>query len=485
MKLQNLKTFYCNLSKKTKAFFWFTFCNFILQGITFISAPIFSRLLSTNQYGYLSTIMTYQQLFMIIATFEFSSGTYQRGLVKYEDEKPFFTSLIQVLSSVTVLVWFIVFMIFRRQICSFTEIPFFLFCLMFIFFMFNPAYSCWINEKRFSYNYRPACIMTVMYSLCSTVVSVIVVAFIMPTAVMKVTSMLCVQILFSIPFYIKNIKKSIIKKPSVLIKNIIIESFRIQVPLVLHSLSYLVLGQSDRIMISKMANNEDVAMYSVAYNIGVIIIIAQQSVNLVLRPWRYEIIKERNYRLLKKNTNILISVFAVIFILFMLIAPDILILLFGNRYREAVMVLPPIVLSVYFILLYSIFTDIETYLGKTQYIAIVSISCAILNFILNWIVLQYFTYVSCAYTTLICYILFAIFHYIFMSRMFSKKDAQEIIDVKHILIISILLCFVFAIITFFYHSNFIRHIVFCIILGLGIMKRKAILKACKIIMRGE
>ena len=45
---------YKNSNVAIKAALWFTICNLLQKGITMISMPIFTRLLSTEQYGVLT-----------------------------------------------------------------------------------------------------------------------------------------------------------------------------------------------------------------------------------------------------------------------------------------------------------------------------------------------------------------------------------------------------------------------------------------------
>ena len=51
-----------------KASIWFIFCNILLKGISFFTAPMFARLLSTEEYGKLSIFASYEQIIIIFAT---------------------------------------------------------------------------------------------------------------------------------------------------------------------------------------------------------------------------------------------------------------------------------------------------------------------------------------------------------------------------------------------------------------------------------
>lgn len=60
---------YKNLSVSMKAALWFTICGFVQKGISFITLPIFTRLLTTAQYGIVSVYVSWVGLISILCTF--------------------------------------------------------------------------------------------------------------------------------------------------------------------------------------------------------------------------------------------------------------------------------------------------------------------------------------------------------------------------------------------------------------------------------
>ena len=48
------------MSIASKAALWFTICGFVQKGISFITVPIFTRLLTTEQYGVVSIFYSWE-----------------------------------------------------------------------------------------------------------------------------------------------------------------------------------------------------------------------------------------------------------------------------------------------------------------------------------------------------------------------------------------------------------------------------------------
>ena len=57
---------YRSLSKPVKAALWYTVCNFINKGIALLTTPIFTRILTEEQYG---TVSIFQSWFNILIIF--------------------------------------------------------------------------------------------------------------------------------------------------------------------------------------------------------------------------------------------------------------------------------------------------------------------------------------------------------------------------------------------------------------------------------
>ena len=58
---------YRKFPKQVKASFWFVVCGFLQKAISLLTTPIFSRLLSTSDYGVFSVFTTWENIIIIIA----------------------------------------------------------------------------------------------------------------------------------------------------------------------------------------------------------------------------------------------------------------------------------------------------------------------------------------------------------------------------------------------------------------------------------
>lgn len=448
-----------------KATVWFTVCNFIVKGISFITIPLFTRLLSPFEYGTMSVYYSYEQFFLIVATLELSLGAYQRGILKYKNDIRLFTSSLIVLSMLITSLIGLVIVLNINYIDNLLQVTAQTTLWMIVYFLFQPSYTCWQNYQRFKYKYKSVVVSTIAYTLLSTLAALAGIIFISPTSNSRIVSSLIVQSLFCLPFVFKLVDI----KMMVNSKNKVIDMWKFclnfQWPLVFHSLSYLVLGQSDKVMISQLVGPSEAGLYSVAYTLSNVAIIFQTAINQAYKPWRYQTIENGQLSKISKATISQLVVLLVVITGFILLMPEIISILFTRYYYHCLQIIPPITIGVYFMFLYTVFADVESYFGKTKYIMLVSVVCAIINIIGNYIGIKNYGYESCAYVTLFSYVLFSFLHYLFMLKTIKQNSfKQSDFPIKTICFISIVALLIVPLSLMLYEFQYIRFVIFIMII---------------------
>lgn len=468
---------YKTLSLPVKAAIWFVVVNFFTKGISFITVPIFSNILSTEEYGKVSIYLTYQGILINFATFEMYSGAYLRGILRYKDDVSFFTKSEQLLSLLITIAVFLISVPLMPWLISKSKIDVSIYILMYLYFLFFPAYQCWVGKKRFNYSYKPVVISAVIYTLLSTIIPLIAVFTIDATSSVRITYMLIPEIIFCIPFYLKNvqIKELISNKSSVAEQWKFLLLF--QAPSVIHALSYILLSSVDRIMIGDMVGDSEAGIYSVAVTLANVITILSMSVNQVLKPWRYQRMEEGEFGSIREKSNVILIVFGFTIILWILIAPDMMNIFFRSDYYQAVWVIPPVSMSVFFVFLYSMFVDVEEYYYKTKYTMYATTISAVANIVMNYFGIKIWGYIACAYTTLICYILLAILHLYWSNKAarMNENSINKIFNVKFICVFSVLLIVSELLITLIYKLNVVRYSLFAVLLIVCLCNAKRIM----------
>ena len=251
-------------------------------------------------------------------------------------------------------------------------------------------------------------------------------------------------------------------------------------PLVPHYLSMSVLSGADRIMIRNMVAAREAGIYNLAYNISLIMTMFNTALMQTIEPWLYIKIKQKRIEDLSKVAYTTFILIAGMNVMLMALAPEVVTIFAPSTYHEAIYVIPPVAMSVYFMYAYSFFAVFEFYYEKTNLVMIATTLSAALNILLNYIFIKLFGYIAAGYTTLVCYILYAAFHYIFMRRLCNEcLDGKQPYDLRILLLISALFVCVGFVFLMTYDAPAVRYALLLIIVVSIILKRSELIETIK------
>ena len=479
-KLAAFKTKYQNMPAPVRAVLWFTICSFLQRGITMITTPFFTRLLSTEEYGLYSTYLSWESVFVLLITLSLYKAM-MNLYVKYEDRD-------RVLSAICGLellisgVWAVIGCIFCQPLSRLLKISPALVCCLFLGFVFSSVLQCWSLDKRYAYDYKKIILVTLISTTVSTLISVLAVCFISPTADMRALTVVCVSAAVGIVLYIAVFRRSRVFFD----KKIWLFALGFCIPLLPHYLSEFVLQSSDKIMINYLCGSSDVAIYSIAYAAGSLINLITNAINSSFAPYQYQKISSKEYRLLAKRANQVLLFVAVMLGVIMLFSREIVLIFGGTKYLESVQVIIPICIGVFFNYTFQLFARVQEYYERKLTVVIPSILCAVLNLILNYIFIRLYGYQAAAYTTFFCYALFCLVHYIFYRKVCREiLDGEQLYDVKGILLISVGVTVVGAAIMFINNILWLKYSVIAIAVIVAVILHKKVISLVKNILSKE
>lgn len=439
MKKYNLLLIYKNLPVGVKVSGWFAVCSIVQKAIQFITIPLFTRLLSTDEYGQFTIYQSWLNLFLIFATLNLYAGVFNNGMVKYEDHREEYLSSMQGLSILSTFVVFILYWIFSPLAKDLVGLSAAAMFIMFFQILFTPPLSFWSTKQRFEYKYRKLVGITLSIAILNPVIGLLIVVFAQDKGLARIFSSAIVGIVIGAGFMVYNFMKGKVFYN----RTYWIFALKFNLPLIPHYLSMIILGQADRIMIEWYYDKSQVAIYGLAYSLSLVMGIVTQSINSSFIPWTYRQCQHRNYKKIGQVSDALLLLVGIVSLIPAILAPELMAILGPAEYAEGAYLVAPISMSVFFTFLYSLFGNIEFYFEKSKFVMIASVSGAILNIVLNAICIPLFGYQAAAYTTLVCYIAFSVAHYVFMKRTCKEKGVTEdIYNIRRIIVLSISLIIV-------------------------------------------
>lgn len=464
---------YKTLNTQVKASIWFLICGFLNQGVSIITTPIFTRLLSTAEYGKYSVFNSWYGILSVIVSLNLFSGVFMQGMVKFENRSKQFASSIQGLCFCLSLLWTIIYSIsnqFWNNLMGLTTVQMY---AMFIIIWTNAVFQFWSVEQRIRLKYRTLVLVTIFVTVCKPCIGILFVLFSEKKVTARILGLALVNVIFYTPFFFKQG----INGKQFYNAEFWKHALRFNLPLIPHYLSMTVLNSTDRIMIDSICGSSEAGIYNLAYSLSQVMTIFNIAFMQTIEPWLYKKIKNGQVREISTVAYPSFGCIATVNLLLMIFAPEILTVFAPDSYSAAKWVIPPIAMSVFFSFLYTFFAVFEFYYENTKYIMIASSVGAIINILLNLIFINQFGSIAAGYTTLFCYVLFAVFHYSFMTKMCNKYlNGIKPYNSKVLLALSFgFLCFGFVILASYSNDQF-RYIFAALIVLTILATRKKILK---------
>lgn len=407
---------YRNMSVQVRASFWFLICSFLQKGISSITTPIFTRLLTTEEYGQYGAFNSWLGIITIFVTLNLFYGVYTQGLVKYEEQRAVYSSSLQGLTLTLCLVWTAVYLVkrdFWNGLFSLTTVQV---LAMLVMIWATAAFNFWAAEQRVMYSYRRLVALTLLVSVAKPAVGIFFVIHAQDKVTARILGLALVELVgYTGLFVIQMVRGGVFYSGKfwryALLFNL---------PLVPHYLSQTVLSSVDRIMIRDMVGKSEAGIYNLAYQISLLMTLFNTALSQTLSPWIYQKIKAGRAKDVSQVSFMAMGLIAGANLLLMLLAPEAVAVFAPKAYYNAIYVIPPVSMSVFFMFSYDLFAKFEFYFEKRSFIMVASVTGALLNLVTNYIFIQIYSYYAAGYTTLFCYLVYAAGHYLMMNRVCDR-----------------------------------------------------------------
>lgn len=396
-------------NKVIKAGIGYTVGNYLLKGLSFLTVPIFSRLLSAADYGIFNTYLAYQCIIFLLLGMALHASL-KNAKYAYGEDFPKYNSCCILMAVLSLVVWLVVcnliYPIYGETL-GFSRVV----VNMLLLDSFGTALIQFFNVYvGLDYRYTSFLKISAFNALANLGFSVLFICTIFKNdrATGRILGNAIPVIIIAVVIIWYFWRKERPRLNGGYAKYALTYSL----PLVPHGLSQVLLSQFDRVMIKHMIGDAKAGIYSFAYTIFSIINVTSTSLENVWGPWFYEKMEAKDYAAIRKTGSKYAFGMLMFSAMVMLGAPELVMLLGDREYWDAKYSVIPIVMGGYFMFLCTLPSYVEYYYAKTKYIAVGTGLAAVVNVVLNIICINRYGYLAAAYTTLVTYLLYFIFHYV-------------------------------------------------------------------------
>lgn len=395
----------------------------LTKAINLISVPIFSRLLSTSEYGQVEVFMTYVNIFIVLLGLDFHVSL-GKGILDHKEKKDKFLCSNILLTSIWTIALVIIMNLLFEIFAAYIGLERWLLNMVFLYSYAMFLVSFKSAEYTFFYEYKKNMFMSVSIGILNVLLSIILLVFFLDDRgiVGRIIGATIPTALFAAIIYIGYLKKGNL----CFNKEYNNYSLRFGLPLIPHSMSHMILSSADKIMINSMISSSASGIYSLTYTMGLMIQVVTEAMFQVYNPWLYRQLQENNYKDVKVVQRPFAIVYSAIAIMVLAISPEIVLLIGGLKYKDGIYFIMWIVFSSYLGFNYSLYVSVEFFYRKTIWTSIGSIAAAVINIVLNLLFLPQYGYMFAAISTVISYGMLTVFHAIIVNHVIKRKCVDNI-----------------------------------------------------------
>lgn len=392
----------------------------LLNGISLLTAPLFSRILGTSGFGVLKIYNVWASVAAILFTLQ-TQGTLVNARVEYpEDRQRQYQSATMALSLFFFLGCSAVILLFLRPISGLLKLE-----PMLIGFLLLQAFGTYcVNflSTKYTYEFKAGRNMTI--SLVVTVVT-LVLSIIWILQLPQETRYYGRVAAIAVTYGVVGIPACVIillQGRTLFHKEYWKFCIVLAIPAVFHNLSDLILGQSDLVMLRQMKGDSAAGLYGLAWQFGNFLFIIFGALNRTWCPYFFDEMKEGKQEAMLAKTRNFLELFTVLACGFMLLTPEVYYVYGGRQYVESTGIIPLFVGSYYLNFLCTFPVNFEYYHKKTKVVAAVTISCSLVNVVLNYVLIKAIGMAGAALATMLSHGLQLVLHHIY-TRFFLGKEA--------------------------------------------------------------
>ena len=403
-----------------KASFWYIFSSAAAKGVGIITTPIFTRLLSDEEYGSFALYMSLLGCASVICSaFNSGSATY-RGLRKNANDKYGYirsSLLLSVMVSIAIcILLFALSPVLKINRLFFIPLSLQLLC--------DSITAVFLSFEKFYYNFKRVVAINLINAILPPAVSILLLISFDIGYFARIYSLLFISIIVSLYSIWKIVKKR--GSGKIFLK----EAFLYSLPMLPHAISTAVSVQADKLIIGSILGEGALGKYSVIFSMGNSLQFIVTAIGSALTPW---IIRRIESGEKEKVSSLIFPMtlgYCALGSCLIAISPEALAILAPGGYFDAYPALLPIALTIPFYFISTVSTACIVYQGRAKYSLTVSAVCSVLSIILNYTLVSALGYIGAGISLLICQVISSVMSLVFLS----KTNANGIIDPWRVII---------------------------------------------------
>lgn len=372
----------------------------VIQAIMVLSIPVFTKLLSPSDFGIYEVYNNTVRFLGVIISLNLYAGFYRYYFEEHVDKRILMQFLLRI-AFISFLIGAVLLYVFKSQLLRLANLPAELFIWIpigiFSTIIFN-FFTTYNNAQQFS---TRAGIWQLVIQILRVASAILFVLFVSKNYFGRIVGENIILFIISILLVLLYFRKYIGWKEDLANKMEIVKYSAGFIPI---GLSSYIVSYVDLVLINNLQGSNASGVYSYAYKFAIIYSGFSQAFVTANRPNLFNLLKDNNENEVisqMRSMFKLITVLACVFIFFAADAGKILSL--KPEFDAALHLLPVLILAYVFSDMAEIYNFFLYYSKKVKLFYVSFVTTAIVNFVLNLLLIPRYGYEIAAYTTLVSF----------------------------------------------------------------------------------
>lgn len=396
---------------------WYTVATFVTKGLGFLTIPLFTRVMTTGEFGLFNNYAAWQTILLSVLSLE-SYATLNRARLdcKGKDLQDYQFTLLT--SSLGVTLLLAILLVGAPAIPEMlTDLDRKYLYIMVLYLLFYPAFTMFQMLQRVQYRYKLSAFLSLGASLLATGLAVLLVVTTDDALMGRIVGQYVPFVVLGVAFYLWYWKTG--------------GSFRLRhlkyalplaVPLVVATLGSQILLLGCRIVTQHSCGADEVAFLSLATTVSQIVLILVNTLNNAWAPWLYDCLSENELDKALKTFRLYIWGISALAGVVMLIGPELVLILGGAEYEPTIWLIPSFMFTCLLGMLANQYVYLETYYKDVWAGGAATLLFGVVNLPLCWLFIVLWGFDAVGYANILSNVLLVCAHKVLVAKHLRVQD---------------------------------------------------------------
>lgn len=388
-----------------------------------ITLPFFTARLGAAAFGRYALYLCYEGLFFSVAALGLGGAAVYRALQKYRGEENRLLSAAFGLSLAASIPLYLIGGFFLKS-----KLPPLWIAVLFLQVTASVAFTLFGAKCRFSYRYKPICLMNLAADLLAPLGGVLLLLWLPIGEEARIFSGAAIAALLGGISLIAILRRG----ARLYDREIWRYLLSLQLPLLPHYLSVAFMAEGARLAVERVLGSEALGAYAVAHSVGLALSLVTVSLGGAFQPWVLRKAAAGEHARVAETAEKILLLLCTLSLLPILLAPEILSLLAPTAYTGGLAAVPALCFTVPLSFLATVPICASLRAGRRGRISLASLLAALMQLLLCPILADRLGLLGASVGALVSYFFFFLFHSVFL-----EKSQKSIINAKNCLLISL------------------------------------------------